>query len=87
MRPCFRSMFLFNLDLDWRAYRRPPGVLSSGDFPASRPAEAGHEPSRFGVREAGRRRLRRQRPRRRLEGAFEAQARRAPVGQYQRLLV
>ncbi len=70
-------MFLFDPGLDWRAYRRTPGVLASGDFPASRPAEAGYEPSRFGVREAGRRRLRRQRPRLRLHGAFEAQARRA----------
>ncbi len=50
-------MFLFNPDLDRRACRRPPAVLASGDFPASRPAEAGHEPSRFVVREAGRRRL------------------------------
>ena len=57
-------------------------MLASGDFLVLRPAEAGHEPSRFGVREAGRRRLRRQR-----HGAFEAQARRARVGQYQRPLV
>ncbi len=57
-------------------------MLASGDFLVLRPAEAGHEPSRFGVREAGRRRLRRQR-----HGAFETQARRARVGQYQRPLV
>ncbi len=87
MRPLCRSKFLFNPKLGWRTCRRPSGVSAFGDLPASRPAEAGHEPSRFGVREAGWRRLRRQRPRLRLHGAFEAQARRARVGQYQRPLV
>ena len=87
MRPLFRSKFLFNPKLGWRTCRRPSGVIAFGDLPASRPAEAGHEPSRFAIREAGRRRLRRQRLRLRLQGTFEARARRAPGGQFQRLLV
>jgi hypothetical protein len=87
MRPFFRSKFLLNPKLGWRTCRRPPGVLAFGDLSASRPGEAGHEPSRFAIREAGRRRLRRQRLRLRLQGTFEAQAQRAPVGLHRRLLV
>ncbi len=87
MLPFFRFKFLSNPKLGWRTCRRPSGVIAFGDLPASRPAEAGHEPSRFAIREAGRRRLRRQRLRLRLQGTFEARARRAPVGLHRRHLV